>query len=109
MTTIERKDLKIDPVFAQMHEIVKNNHKVAEHTKKVLLKNKDVKDFCEEARHFVIMEGKEPLFIHYDVSSWFKKPNGVQVRIESVTIYEDYYNEGLTPNEANEQAYLDAE
>lgn len=90
MTEFKRDFFKNDPVFYKLYEVIKRNHKVAKHTERVLLKNKHVKDFCEEARHFVEIPGEPPLFIHYDTASWFKKPNGVQVKIESIGVYDDF-------------------
>ena len=90
MVEFDRNMLKNDPVMNQLFEIVKKNHKVAEHTKRVLLKNKHIKDFCEEARHYSEMPGKKPIYLHYDVASWFKEPMGVQIKIESIGIYDDF-------------------
>ncbi len=89
MIEFKRNQFIDDPVFGKLHEVIKQNHKVAEHTRKVLLKNKRVKDFCEEARHFVELSADKPLYIHYDVLSWFKRPNRVEVRIESIGVYDD--------------------
>lgn len=90
MTEFKREFFKNDPVFSKLFEIIKKNHKVADHTEKVLIQNKHVKDFCEEARHYVEMPGKPHLYIHYDTASWFKEPMGVYVKIESIGIYDDF-------------------
>lgn len=90
MVEFPRKFFTKDKVFGKLHQLIKQNHRVAEHTRRVLFKNKDVKDFCEEARHFVELPGKNPIYIHYDVASWFKAPNGVQIRVESIGIYDDF-------------------
>lgn len=89
MTEFKRDFFKNDPVFYKLYEMIKRNHKPANHTERILLENKHVKDFCEEARHYVEMPGNQPLFIHYDVASWFKEPMGVQVRIEAIGVYDD--------------------
>lgn len=90
MTEFNREFFKNDPVFGKLFEAVKRGHKVASHTERTLIKNRHVKDFCEEARHFVMLDGEKPLYIHYDVASWFKEPNGVQVKIESIGVYDDF-------------------
>lgn len=90
MTEFKREVFINDPVISKLFEIIKRYHKVADHTERVLYKNKHVKDFCEEARHFTEMPGKNPLYIHYDVSSWFKHPAGVVVKIESIGVYDDF-------------------
>lgn len=90
MEEFDRTFLKEDEVMNQLFELLKRNHKVARHTEKVLIENRHIKDFCEEARHFVLLPSENPIYLHYDVSSWFKKPSGVQVKIESVGIYDDF-------------------
>lgn len=90
MTEFDREFFKNDPVLGKLFEAIKKNHKVAKHTEKVLYKNRHTKDFCEEARHFVELSGKMPLYIHYDVASWWREPNGVVVKIESIGVYDDF-------------------
>jgi|SRR6478609_5467476 len=90
MTEFKREFFKHDPIFYKLWKILKRNHKVADHTEKTLYKNRHIKDFCEEARHFVTMPGGKEIYLHYDVASWFKEPMGVQVRIESIGIYDDF-------------------
>lgn len=90
MEEFNRDFFKKDPVFNELYQLIKQKHKVAEHTVKVLTQNKHIKDFCEESRHFAELSGKNPIYIHYDVSSWYKKPGGVQVRIESIGVYENF-------------------
>lgn len=88
MTEFTREMCKNDPeVLGKLFDAVKKIHKPADHTEKVLLDNKHIKDFCEEARHYVVMGS---LFIHYDVASWYKHPNQVQIRIDSIGVYDDF-------------------
>lgn len=91
MTEFTREVCKRDPeVLGKLFEMVRLNHKVAQHTEKVLIENKHVKDFCEEARHFVMLPGNKPLYLHYDVASWFREPMGVAVKIEAIGVYDDF-------------------
>lgn len=90
MTEFNREFFKKDPVFNKLWHLIMKNHKVAKHTEKVLFENRHVKDFCEEARHFVEMPGNPPIYIHYDVASWWKDPAGVQLKIESIAVYDDF-------------------
>lgn len=91
MTEFPREFFKNDPeVTGKLHELLVKHHKVAKHTEKVLLENKHVKDFCEEARHFTMLPGKSPIYLHYDCASWFKEPNGVQVTIDSIGVYDNF-------------------
>jgi hypothetical protein len=90
MTEFKREFFKHDPVMKELYEIVKKNHKVADHTERTLIQNRHIKDFCEEARHFVMLPGKKTLYIHYDVASWFQPPAGVVVKIESIGVYDDF-------------------
>lgn len=89
MTEFPRDFFKTDPVLRKLYEVVKKNHKVAEHTEKTLYENKHIKDFCEEARHYVMCTGPKPLYIHYDVASWYH-PSGALVKIESIGVYDDF-------------------
>lgn len=90
MQEFDRQFFKTDKVFKKLFEMIKSNHKVADHTVKVLLKNKHVKDFCEEARHFTVLAGDNPIYIHYDVASWYDKSKSAIVKIESIGVYDDY-------------------
>ncbi|MCF0071300.1 hypothetical protein LZD49_12535 [Dyadobacter sp. CY261] len=90
MKVISRSEFKTDPGFKPLHDLIKSKHQVPNHTIDILLKNADVKDFCEESRHFAVLSGRNPIYLHYDVSSWFKEPNGVLVSIDSIAIYNNY-------------------
>jgi hypothetical protein len=90
MEEFNREFFKKDEVFKELFEFLKSKHQVANHTKKVLYDNRHIKDFCEIARHYIMMPGKNPLYIHYDVSSWYKHPQNAQVRIDSIGIYDDF-------------------
>ena len=93
MIEIPREVFKNDEVFSILHLNLMAIHQVAPHTEKVLLANKHVKDFCEEARHFVIMTGTSSggdYFIHYDVSSWLKDEHRVMIRIDSIAVYDSF-------------------
>lgn len=89
MEEFKRDFFKNDSVFYQLYQMIKRNHKVAKHTERVLIQNKHIKNFCEEARHFVELPGDKPLYIHYDVASWYKKGR-VLIRIESIGVYDDF-------------------
>lgn len=91
MTEFPRSFFINDPeVIGKLHKELIKHHKVANHTEKVLIENRHIKDFCEEARHFTIMEGNSPIYLHYDVATWFKEPMGVQVTIDSIGVYDDF-------------------
>ena len=92
MIEIPREVFTNDEVFSILHLNLMAIHQVAPHTEKVLLANKHVKDFCEEARHFVIMTGagSGDYFISYDVSSWLKDTGSVLVRIDNITVYDTF-------------------
>ncbi len=81
-----RKYLPIETLY----EVIKKKHHVATHTKKVLYMNRHVKDFCEEARHFVLMDLKPPIYLHYDVTSWYHSSSGVVIKIERIAIYDNF-------------------
>jgi len=90
MTEFKREWFK-DEVIGKLFEAIKKQHKVADHTTRVLYENRNIKDFCEQARHFVVLGGNtKPLYIHYDVASWFHNLNGALVSIESIGVYDDF-------------------
>ena len=90
MTEFKRELFKQDPVLFKLWEILKRNHLVADHTRQTLYKNRHIKDFCEEARHFMLMPGKPEIYLHYDVASWYHPEGGAFVKIESIGIYDDF-------------------
>lgn len=92
MIEITRAEFKEDPVFNAVFEVIKRNHVVPEHTKTVLVKNGNVKDFCVEARHFAILGDKpsDSYYIHYDVSNWYNSDSEVQVRFEKIAFYNNF-------------------
>ena len=90
MITVEREVLKEDPRMKLLFDLIKNKHQVAEHTQRTLFKNRKIKDFCEEARHFVELAGHKSLYLHYDVTSWYKKKRSVMIRIERIGIYDNF-------------------
>ena len=100
MIKITRKEFKEDAVFRQLHDAIKRNHKVANHTIKVLSENHHVKNFCQEARHFALLPGKNQLHLHYDVTSWYQKPGRVVIRIESICIYDSFMEYEVARKEA---------
>ena len=90
MTEFKSEDFNEFPAIQTLKNIILKNHKVADHTVKTLYKNRKIKDYCEEARHFVMFPGKPALFVYYDVSSWYKHPGQALVKIESIGVYDDY-------------------
>ena len=91
MTEFTKEFCKLDPeVMGKLFDKVKGVHKPADHTEKVLYENRHTKDFCEMARHFLIMKGKPDLFLHYDVSSWYKHPRQILIRIDAIGVYDDF-------------------
>jgi hypothetical protein len=90
MIEFKRSFFLKDPVLNQIYQIIKGNHTVASHTQKVLAENKHIKDFCEESRNFVMLPGKKPLFLHYDVASWYHSEDGATVKIDSIAVYDGF-------------------
>lgn len=89
MEEFERTEIKEDPVLSKFLKKLVEKHIVANHTKETLLQNAHIKNFCEEARHFVVIAGETDLFIHYDVSTWFTG-TGFQVRVERICFYDNF-------------------
>ena len=89
MVKINREEFKKDPVYRKLWQELKKAHEVAKHTMKTLIEGRHIPDFCEEATHFVIMQGKTDVFLHYDVSTWLVGRE-FQVRIDTIGIYDDF-------------------
>lgn len=91
MIEIPRVIFKNDPAFKKLYDIIKLNHKVASHTQQTHATMGNIPDLCESSRHFNIVEGgPEPMYIHYDVATWFKEPNGYMIKIEKIGVYETF-------------------
>jgi len=90
MIEIDRPTFKSDPIWRKLFESLRDQHKVADHTENTLLENKHTKDFCVESRQFIVIDRAPQIYLHYDTANWFKEPMGVQVRIESIGIYDDF-------------------
>lgn len=89
MLIIERADLKNEPEFRDLFYLVKRQHEVADHTIKLLLENSHIENFCVQDKHFAVIDQNQ-FFISYDTNSWHSPPDQAVVRINRVTIYDDY-------------------
>jgi hypothetical protein len=89
MVEFKREFFLKDHVFGELFDLIKRRHKVADHTIRVLKENRHIEDFCEEARHFVLLPGQNPVFLHYDVTSWLLNGSNVKIRIDSIGVYDD--------------------
>lgn len=90
MIEFSRKEIKNEPRLKPLYDLLKKRHRVANHTKKILLRNKDIKDFCEESRHFAMLPLDDPIYMHYDVANWYQKPDKVAIRIEAIAVYDNF-------------------
>lgn len=88
MTEYPRDVFKTDPVLSKLHEVLKANHKVADHTERDLVNNRHIENFCQEAVHFTILPGKDPIYISYDVASCLEKGDRILVVFEKITVYD---------------------
>ena len=89
MVEVKREEFKQDPVYNRLYQELRKIHQVADHTMKTLIEGKHIPDFCEEATHFVVMQGKPSIFLQYTVATWLKEGT-FPVRIESIGIYDDF-------------------
>lgn len=90
MIIIDREDLKTDPDFREIFNVVKEKHEVAAHTVKLLKENSQIEGFSVQDSHFAIMGDHDPLFLSYDTSSWYLPPDQARVRIEKIIVYVDF-------------------
>jgi len=90
MITVTREEAKADPVYRKLFKKLCWHHKVPGHTVSVLTKNKHIKNFCEESRHFLYVETEhKTLYMHYDVTTWIDGRKFL-IRLESATFYDTY-------------------
>ena len=87
-TVFKKEEWGKDEVLGKIWDIIRSKHKMANHTRKNLMKNRHIKDFCEITVHFINM-GNE-LYISYETSTWLRTKNDVAIRIDSVTVYDDF-------------------
>lgn len=88
MTEFTREFCLNDPeVMGKIFQIVKDNHKPAQHTEETLWNNRHTENFCEEARHFSVLGGKSLIFLHYDVTSSLAGDR-IKISIDSIGIYD---------------------
>lgn len=87
MIEITRVEFMNDPTFKLIHNEIMEHHEVPEFTIKELISKRLIKDICQEATHFARL--KNDLYFHYVTSTWIKDKT-FPVRIESITMYDDY-------------------
>lgn len=92
MKEFPREFFKTDPFLYKIWQIIMSNHKAADHTAKNLFENRHIKDFCENARHFIMIPNPAGtmLYAHYDCGSWWNGTDGALVKIDSIGIYESF-------------------
>lgn len=88
MTTIEREELLSDLDFKELFHAVGAKHQVPEYVIKILLKNRQIKDYCVSERIFAILKNSSPMYISYEVSNWIKN-NHILTNIDRINFYDD--------------------
>jgi len=86
--TFKKEDWAKDEVMGKLWSIIRANHKVADHDKKTLRKKRNVKDLCVRSEYFVFMGNN--LYISYQTSAWLKTKVEIAVRIDTVTVYDNF-------------------
>jgi hypothetical protein len=96
MIELKRGDFESEPQITQIVTLIATKHIVAPHTRRTLLENQGTLDFCEMSRHYATLKSKsgKNLFIHYDVTSQYKKPR-VLIVIDAIGIYQDFLEYNL--------------
>lgn len=91
---LEREEFMQDEVFYKLYKAIKNSHKVANHTIKTLMDNRDVENFCERACHYINTEGPNPIWIKYEVETWLKQLEdgfvSFPVSIKKIYVFDDF-------------------
>lgn len=93
MIKVLSQEFQLHPVASQIHQVIKRQHVISEPTAKELMDKKHIKDYCVITRHFAILYGSPDLWIHYDVSSWYKEVSGLPsaaIKIDSFVLYDNF-------------------
>lgn len=73
-----------DPIMTRLKNLIVSKHQLPEYTRKELIKNAHVKDFCCMDRHFAML-GNIP--ISYETESWLLKGHA-KISISKIILYE---------------------
>lgn len=88
MLTIHKSEFE---EWQRLYMLVKNQHVVSEYTRLLLIDHKYDEGFRERARQFQVLWDLGPIYVHYDLINTYKDDYCVIVEIESICLYEDYY------------------
>lgn len=89
MITITREQFKKDEVWNKLFQIIKSNHSVDQRTQANLIPKSHIKDICEQARYFAVVD---KFFISYDVDIWIQKVGSgynFPTKITEIQVYDD--------------------
>lgn len=89
MIKIPREQFFSTTLSGVIFEMIKRNHRVADHTQKVLEENKHIEGFCEVAEHYVEMGlgSFGTKHISYEVNSYYA-PDRALISVRQITIYD---------------------
>ncbi len=87
MTEFSKEEYKDHPTIGKLFEAVRKGHIQPGHVERTLMANRDTKDFCVLARHFMMIDMK--LFLHYDTENWLEFPR-VLTRIATIGVYDGF-------------------
>src|SRR5690348_12663605 len=91
MQKFERKEIKENPEFAELMKYIGMNHVNLPATVEKLSSLK-IPDLCAVDKHYfkLVITGVE-LYFSYETQSWYiEKTNSIGVKIDSITMYENY-------------------
>lgn len=89
MTSISRDEFKKDKVWNKLFEVIKANHGVDERTQQNLIPKAHIKDICESARYFCVID---KFYVSYDVDIWIQKIGqgyNFPTKITEIHVYDD--------------------
>ena len=91
MKTYTRKQIKESDKLSVLLAVILTVHKVAEHTIRGLIPNKDVEDFCEITKTFMTIP--DNVYISYETSTWIIEEENkftFPIRVEEITVYDNF-------------------
>lgn len=90
MREFTKDDAANNPILNEIIQSIRENHNIPDDTQRLLFNNRHIKNFCEQRRHFAIIDnGVKSLFIHYDMDTWYQD-NRFLVKINKIGLYNDF-------------------
>lgn len=89
MKTFERADFDKDQLINTLFPLMMARHATPDHTMELLAKNEHVKNFCVMDRHFIMIDTKPPIYLHYETSTWLNGSR-CKTKFDRIVLYDSF-------------------